>query len=218
MIQLKNVGLKQGSFTLQDINLSIPNNAYAILMGETGCGKTTLLEAICGLRRISKGKITLGNREVNELPPSARQIGYVPQDAALFPKMRVDHQIAFGLSIRKETRKNQESRVGQLAERLGLSHLLKRYPKNLSGGERQRVALARAIAFKPRLLCMDEPLSSLDERNRQEMSNLLRSVHESENVTMLHVTHHSSEAQTLGTMHFEFANEKILLRESIDQK
>ncbi len=209
MITLNNVCLQQGTFVLQGISLDIPENAYAILTGETGCGKTTLLEAICGLRRIYHGSILLADRDVTHQEPSARQIGYVPQDAALFPSMRVDQQIAFGLDVRKQARNDRNQRVEQLAELLGLKDILKRYPRHLSGGERQRVALARAIAFRPELLCMDEPLCALDEQKRVEMSELLRSVHEKENVTVLHVTHNSAEARELGTIHFHFTDGKV---------
>ena len=209
MISLENVCLNQGTFELKNINLEVPNGAYATLMGETGSGKTTLLEVICGLRRISGGKLMMGGVDITGLDCSSREIGYVPQDSALFPTMKVDQQITFGLDVRKVAQAERDERVQHLAELLDLGHLLHRYPRDLSGGERQRIALARALSFRPGLLCLDEPFSALDEDTRGKMGTLLRSVHEQEQVTVIHVTHNSSEAEELGTVHFHLANGQI---------
>jgi molybdate/tungstate transport system ATP-binding protein len=209
MITLDRLTIHQGNFCLRDVEMAIPTGDYGILMGPTGSGKTTLLEAVCGLRPTTSGRILLDDQEVTRFPASARQIGYVPQDSALFPTMRVDQQIEFGLQVRREARPAREQRVAELAQLLGISDLLKRYPHGLSGGEQQRVALARALSFKPRLLCLDEPLSSLDDSTRHRLTDLLREVHRRERVTVLHITHNSAEARELGTVRFHITDGKI---------
>ena len=210
MITLSNLTIYQGDFLLTGIEMTIPSAEYGILMGPTGCGKTTLLEAICGLRRISGGSVLLDDKDVTRLPASARQIGYVPQDAVLFPTMRVDQQIEFGLEVRKTGKRIRKQRVEELAELLEITSLLRRYPHGLSGGEKQRVALARALSFKPSLLCLDEPLSALDETTRDRMADLLREVHQQEQVTVLHITHNTAEARGLGTIQFQLVDGKIV--------
>lgn len=189
--------------------MEISTGEYGILMGPTGSGKTTLLEAICGLQPVMGGRIVLDKRDVTRLPASARQIGYVPQDSALFPTMRVDQQIEFSLKIRNCPRQARARRVKELAELLGIAGLLTRYPQGLSGGEQQRVALARALAFRPRLLCLDEPLSSLDDSTRNRLTELLREVHRLERVTVLHITHNAVEARELGTQRFRIVDGAI---------
>ncbi|MEC9092386.1 MAG: ATP-binding cassette domain-containing protein [Planctomycetota bacterium] len=211
MIELQNLSIAQGRFSLTNINLKIDQGDYAILMGETGCGKTTLIESICGLRPLDQGKIILGGRDVTQLPTAARHIGYVPQDASLFPTMRVDHQILFGLEVRHVDQSTRLARLNELADKLSIQKILKRYPNRLSGGERQRVALARAIAFRPQLLCLDEPLSAIDGKTHAQLLDLLRSIHESESVTILHITHNLNEARELGTVRFRFESGSIQL-------
>ena len=211
MIELEQLSIVQGDFSLRDINVSIPQHAYAILMGQTGSGKTSLIETICGLRRPSGGRILIDGREVTRLAPSQRQIGYVPQDSALFPSMKVERQIGFGLEVRNINRAERKKRVHEIAELLQLTPLLGRSPRGLSGGELQRVALARAISFKPRLLCLDEPLSSIDQAAGQAMIELLRDVHKSEQVTVLHITHSSTQCRQLGTVELRLANGEIEL-------
>ena len=202
MISLQNVTIRQGDFELAAVDLHIPTGQYSILMGPTGCGKTSLLEAICGLRRIRTGKIMLDDRDVTWMPPSVRNIGYVPQDSVLFPTMRVDRQIAFGLEVRRIGATARQQRVNEIAELLRIRPLLTRYPRGLSGGEKQRVALARALSFQPQLLCLDEPLSALDDKTRRRFAELLAAVHAQEKVTVLHITHNLAEASELGTMLF----------------
>ncbi len=210
MIALEKVTVHQGEFCLRDIDLEIPVGAYAILMGPTGCGKTTLLESICGLRRITSGRIMIDGRDVSRLAPSARRIGYVPQEAVLFPTMRIDSQIGFGLEMRRTSKANRAKRVAELARLLEIEELLERYPRGLSGGERQRVALARALAFKPSLLCLDEPLSALDDATRGRLVELLRTVHRKENATVLQITHNAAEAEQLGTVIHQLDGLKIM--------
>ena len=137
MISLDHVSIRQGKFSLNDVCLSIESGQYGILMGPTGSGKTTLAEAICGLRRTNRGKILLDGKDVAKLAPAARNVGYVPQDAVLFPTMRVDRQIAFSMDVRGQNQEAQMKRVRQLAELLSIAPLLNRYPAGLSGGEKQ---------------------------------------------------------------------------------
>jgi molybdate/tungstate transport system ATP-binding protein len=198
MIQVRELGLQQGKFSLQGISFDIPSGAYGILMGKTGSGKTSILEAIAGLRHPTHGSILLGHRDVSRLEPGERGIGYVPQDGALFRTMTVYRQLAFALELRGWGRSSCEERVNELAGWLGITHLLQRKPHGLSGGETQRVALGRALSFKPKYLLLDEPLSSLDEETRETLIELLQGIRKSGEVTVLHITHQSQEAERLG--------------------
>ena len=197
MIKVNDLSVRQGDFALDHICFEVPTGNYAVLMGKTGSGKSTILEAICGLRSIRGGRIDLAGRDVTRLKPGSRGVGYVPQDAALFMTMSVRDNLAFALRIRNWKKAAINERVDELARMLGLAHLLQRMPHGLSGGEAQRVALGRALAFHPTVLCLDEPLSALDESTRKEMYNVLESVKARAGVTTLHVTHHSGEAQRL---------------------
>ena len=197
MITLKNVQVRAGNFTLHDVSLTVPAGGYAALMGKTGAGKSTVLEAICGLRPVQAGTIALMGRDVTALKPAARDIGYVPQDLALFPTMTVREHLTFALALRAWEREAIEQRVSELAEWLGLASLLDRLPRGLSGGEAQRVALGRALSFRPAVLCLDEPLGSLDDETRSEMHTLLRAARERTGVTTLHVTHQREDARQL---------------------
>jgi ABC-type sugar transport system ATPase subunit len=209
MILLEDVSLKAGQFVLQRVSMEVPSGSYGILMGKTGSGKTTILESIIGLRLIDSGRIVLDNTDVTDLQPAVRGVGYVPQDGALFSTMTVRDQIAFALTIRKVDPEVIERRVKDLAELLGIRYLLDRTPKGLSGGERQRVALGRALSFQPRVLCLDEPLSALDDETRQQMVRLLRDVRRHTHVTALHVTHNVAEARALADCLFRIEDGRI---------
>jgi molybdate/tungstate transport system ATP-binding protein len=198
MIAVENLSLQQGRFFLRGISLTIPTGCYGVLMGKTGCGKTSLLEAVAGLRPVSGGAIVLDGKEVTRRPPAARGVGYVPQDAALFRTMTVRQHLAFALAIRGIDPAAADRRVRELAGWLGIGALLDRRPVGLSGGEAQRVALGRALSFQPRTLLLDEPLSSLDEETREQLIELLRGVRQGGGVTVLHVTHSRREAEALG--------------------
>jgi ABC-type sugar transport system ATPase subunit len=197
MIAIDNLHLHAGAFALDGLSLTVPTGEYAVLMGKTGCGKTTLLEAICGLRHVRSGRIVLLGRDVTHLRPAERGVGYVPQDLALFPTLRVREHLAFALEVRRAPASEIAARVHEMAGLLGIAGLLERYPQGLSGGEAQRVALGRALAFHPRVLLLDEPLSALDEDTRGGMVDLLRDVQQRTGVTTLHVTHSLTEARRL---------------------
>jgi len=197
MIVVENLCVRVAAFALERISFSIPTGEYGILMGRTGSGKTTILETICGLKAAAGGAIKLQGTDVTRLKPAERGIGYVPQDRALFSTMSVRENLAFALHVRNWGEQAIEERVKELADLLSLRTLLDRKPANLSGGEAQRVSLGRALACRPGILCLDEPLSALDDETREEMHELLRSVRERTGVTALHVTHHLSDAQKL---------------------
>lgn len=209
MIAVRNLCLQAGEFSLRDIDFEVPTGSYAVLMGRTACGKTTVLEAICGLQRAVSGTILLHGQDVTRLKPAARGIGFVPQDGALFTTMTVWQHLAFPLAIRKWRRKDIDQRVEELADLLGLSSLLTRKPQGLSGGERQRTALGRALSYRPGILCLDEPLSALDEQTHEETCELLKTVHRCSDVTTLHITHSQLEAGRLADRYFIFREGQV---------
>ena len=197
MIELRNVTVKSGAFVLSNINLIVPTGEHAVLMGTTGRGKTTILESICGLRQVHSGQILLHGRDVTDWNAADREIGYVPQDLALFPTLTVQEHLEFALRLRKVPRTAIAARTLELSRELGIEHLLGRSIVGLSGGESQRVALGRTLSFRPAVLLLDEPLSALDEATRKDMHALLRQVKENLCVTTLHVTHNVSESESL---------------------
>ena len=209
MIEVDKITVRAGTFALEEISLTIPEGTYAALMGRTGSGKTTLIEAIIGLRRTESGTIRIDGRDVTHHRPAARGIGYVPQDGALFSTMTVHEHLAFALDIRRVPKNEIAARVDELARMLGIADLLSRRPAGLSGGERQRVALGRALSFRPRILLLDEPLSAVDEETRGEMYDLLRKVQSEVGVTALHITHSRSEAETLADRVFVLREGRI---------
>jgi molybdate/tungstate transport system ATP-binding protein len=214
MIEVEGLTIRAGAFLLQNVQFDVAAGAYAVLMGRTGSGKTTLLETLCGLKRAAAGSVRLMGREVTRLPPALRGIGYVPQDRALFQTMTVREHLAFAPRLRQWPRADREKRVAELANLLGIEPLLDRKPAGLSGGEAQRVALGRALAARPGVLCLDEPLSALDDETRQEMMALLESVQSQTGVTTLHVTHHWQEAERLADVVLELKEGRVRRREA----
>ncbi len=208
MIAVENLSVRQGTFALNGIGFTVPTGAYAVLMGRTGCGKTTLLESLAGLRPIAAGRIVLADRDVTQLPPAARTVGYVPQDAAVFRTMTVRENLAFALTVRKAA--NADKRVAELASWLGLSAILDRRAIGLSGGEAQRVALGRALAFEPSVLLLDEPLNAIDDETREQLVALLETVKRSQQVTVLHVTHSQCEAKRLADVVLKLENGNVI--------
>ena len=209
MIQLSDVDLRAGSFSLNGISFHVDTGQYAVLMGPTGRGKTTILESICGLRKIASGRIIVDGYDVTQASPGDRQIGYVPQDLALFPTLNVRQHLEFALRLRKWSASDLSARVVELGEVLGIGHLLDRGVQGLSGGESQRVALGRALSFRPSILLLDEPLSALDETTRFEMHDLLIKVKETSPVTTLHVTHSVEDAEALADQRLTLSDGQI---------
>lgn len=197
MIALEWVTLNSGGFSLRNVSFEIPTGGYGVLMGKTGSGKTTILEAICGLRGLDEGTIRLAGLDVTRLRPGDRGIGYVPQDRALFQTQTVRENLAFAPSIRGWSKTEIDARVEELAALLRIAPLLDRSPVGLSGGEAQRVALGRALAARPKILLLDEPLNALDDETWEGMIHLLGEVRKAAGVTTLHVTHRREEARRL---------------------
>ncbi|MGA2497757.1 MAG: ATP-binding cassette domain-containing protein [Tepidisphaeraceae bacterium] len=197
MIAVHDLTIHAGAFRLEGLSFEVGQGQYVAVMGPTGCGKTTVIECICGLRPLDRGRIVLGGRDVTHLRPAERGIGYVPQDAALFPTMTVYQHLAFALRLRKLSRRVIDQRVWELAGTLGLTPLLARLPARLSGGEAQRVALGRALSLRPAILCLDEPLNALDRDTQDRMCELLQTVTRQSAITTLHFTHEAREAERL---------------------
>lgn len=200
MIELNNVRIRAGNACLSPVSFRIESGQYAVLMGKTGIGKTTILEAICGLRKIESGRILIADTDVTKWPPGDRDLGYVPQDLALFPTMSVRAHIEFAMRLRRATQDVCDQRVLELSELLSIEHLLDRQVQRLSGGEAQRVALGRALSFQPQGLLLDEPLSALDRESRHSAQELLREVNRQTGVTVVHVTHSEEEAKALANV------------------
>ncbi|MGW5351317.1 ABC transporter ATP-binding protein [Streptomyces sp. NPDC004031] len=187
-----------GNTVLDGLELTVEPGEVMALLGPSGSGKTTALRAVAGFVRPSAGRVLIGGRDVTGLPPHRRGIGMVVQSYALFPHLRVDQNVAFGLRARRTSRAETAARVGEALEMTGMSGYARRYPRELSGGQQQRVALARALAIRPGVLLLDEPLSALDAALRSGMLAELARLHrELPDVSMLYVTHDQIEALTL---------------------
>jgi len=198
MIKIQGLTILFESFKITDLDFNIEEGEFHFLLGPTGSGKTLILESIMGLRKPHQGRIWIGEKEVQNLPPEQREISYVPQDLALFPHLRVKENILYGIRARNLNLKLYEKYIDDLIEVMRIGHLLERYPANLSGGEKKRVALLRALGPKPKLLLLDEPLSGLDLSIKTEIQHLLKTLHSSFRPTTLCVTHDFEEAYFLG--------------------
>ena len=197
MIEVKNLSINLGEFFLKNVNLTINDREYFVILGPTGAGKTILIECIAGLRRLKQGEIWLNTVNVTNLSPEQRNIGYVPQDYVLFPFLNVINNITFGLKQAKWPKSRLEERAKDIANLMGISHLLERDTLSLSGGEKQRVALARALAPSPKILLLDEPLSALDMQTSRYLRFELKRIHRELGITTIHITHNQTEAQEL---------------------
>jgi multiple sugar transport system ATP-binding protein len=187
-----------GTRAVSDLTLDVRDGEFIVLVGPSGCGKTTALRMVAGLETITEGKIRIGERVVNGVPPKERDIAMVFQNYALYPHMTVHDNMAFGLKLRKLPREEIATRVKEAAEILGLEGLLERKPKALSGGQRQRVAMGRAIVREPKAFLMDEPLSNLDAKLRVQMRTEIARIQHELSVTTIYVTHDQVEAMTMG--------------------
>jgi ABC-type sugar transport system ATPase subunit len=209
MIRVEDLSIEAGAFRIGGISFEIPSGTYGVLMGRTGSGKTTILEAICGLRTVRAGRIWLKAGEVTALPPGQRDVGFVPQEGTLFGTKTVRQHLAFGPVLRRWPAPEIEQRVEELAVALGLERILDRKPEGLSGGERQRVALGRALAARPAVLCLDEPLSALDDCSRAEVSEVIHRLAREHALTALHITHNRDEARRFADQLLVLENGKI---------
>ena len=182
---------------LDHVDLKLDSGTLVTVLGPSGCGKTTLLRLVTGFLRPDAGTICIGDEDVTHRPAHKRDIGMVYQNYALWPHMTVQDNVAFGLEMRRMKRAERAERVGEALELVGLGSFGQRYPSQLSGGQAQRVAIARALVIRPRLLLMDEPLSSLDAKLRMELRFQIRSLQKALGVTTLFVTHDQEEALTV---------------------
>ena len=195
---LKNVVKQYGSVTAVDnLSIEIQDKEFAVLVGSSGCGKTTALRMIAGLESVSSGEIFIGDTLVNHLEAKDRDIAMVFQNYALYPHMNVRDNMGFGLMIRKMPKAEIDARVEEAADILGIQELLERKPKELSGGQRQRVAVGRAIVRKPKVFLFDEPLSNLDAKLRVAMRAEISKLHRRLGATIIYVTHDQVEAMTM---------------------
>jgi len=189
---------RNGVVAASDIDLEIKPGEFMVLVGPSGCGKSTLLRMIAGLEEVTSGSIRIGDTDVTNHLPQERDIAMVFQSYALYPRMTVAKNMAFGLRMRGTAKADRDRRVAEVADVLGLTHLLNRRPAALSGGQRQRVAMGRAIVRETKVFLMDEPLSNLDAKLRVSMRAQLSLLHKRLGVTTVYVTHDQIEAMTLG--------------------
>ena len=205
MIELKNVTFKvKDKIILKDINLTVPNSERLVILGSSGSGKTTLLRLIAGFNSPASGEILIDGSIVSKegkliVPPDKREVAMVFQDLALWPHMNVYENIDFGLKIRKTPKNIREEKVKEMLSLVSLSGYEKRRIEELSGGQQQRVALARALILSPKVLLMDEPLSSLDNTLNKKLRKEIIRLQEKFGFTLVYVTHNEEEAEEIGT-------------------
>lgn len=200
-----------GFVAIPDMSLEIHDKEFLVLVGPSGCAKSTTLRMIAGLEEITAGEMRINNRLINNLQPKDRNIAMVFQNYALYPHMDVRNNIAFSLKLAKLPKAEIERNVREAAEILGIENLLNRKPRQLSGGQRQRVALGRALVRKPEVFLFDEPLSNLDAKLRVQMRVELKKLHQRLETTIVYVTHDQVEAMTMGTR-------IVILKEGIIQQ
>ena len=183
---------------LKDINIDITDGEFLVLLGPSGCGKSTLLRMLAGIEEVSSGQIFIDGICVNDMEPKDREVAMVFQNYALYPHMTVYENMAYGLKIKKHKKQDINQRIEEAAKLLKIEDLLKRYPSQLSGGQKQRVAIGRAIVKEPKVFLMDEPLSNLDAKLRNEMRIEIKKLYDKLGSTFIYVTHDQVEAVTLG--------------------
>src|SRR5512136_2872947 len=205
-IIIKNLTKRFGNvIAVNDVNLTIEPGAFLTLLGPSGCGKTTLLRCVAGLEDPDGGEIYIGDKLVFSydkgisLPSGQRELGLVFQNYALWPHMKVDKNITFGLEIQKMSKEEMQKRVKESLKEVQMEGYEDRYPREMSGGQQQRIALARMLAYRPKVFLMDEPLSNLDARLRMDMRTELKRLHHISGATTIYVTHDQVEALTMST-------------------
>lgn len=184
---------------VNDLNIEVQDKEFLVFVGPSGCGKTTSLRLLAGLEEISEGRVLIGDRVVNDVPPKDRDIAMVFQSYALYPHMSVYDNMAFGLKLRKTPKAEIDKKVKEAAEILGITQFLDRKPKQLSGGQRQRVAVGRAIVRSPKVFLFDEPLSNLDAKLRVQTRAEISKLHQRLGTTFIYVTHDQVEAMTMAS-------------------
>jgi len=200
------VSRRLGAFSLKDVSLEVSEGEYFVLLGPTGAGKTVLLEVIMGFHRPDKGKIFLNDRDITEVPTDKRVIGYVPQNCPLFPHMSVFENVEFGLKMQRVAPAERKKVVNKMLEVMSLDKMAEAMPLTLSGGERQKVVLARVLVTEPKVVLLDEPLTSIDAETSHSLRDELRRINREFKVAFLHVTHDQIEA-------FSLADKVAVMRE-----
>lgn len=198
MLSIRNLNFSYRKVpVITDFSLDVEEGSFTTLLGSSGCGKTTILRLISGFLKPNSGSIEIDGKNQEGIPPNERSVGMVFQDYALFPHLTVFENIVYGLKIQRVKRVEREKIALDCAQNLGISEFLRRFPSELSGGQQQRVALARAIVLKPRILLMDEPLSSLDAKMRESVRGELKEIQRRFKITTVYVTHDREEALSL---------------------
>lgn len=197
-IQMKAVKKSFGAIeAVRNIDIDISDGEFVTLVGPSGCGKSTTLRLIAGLEEVDEGRIVFGDREVTNLPARDRNVGFVFQNLAIYPHMSVRENMEFGLNIAGIDEEEQESRIHEKAQMLGITDLLDRDPSNLSGGQKQRVAIGRTLVLEPDVFLLDEPLSNLDAKLRTQIRTDLLQLHNEIGITTIYVTHDQRQAMTM---------------------
>jgi ABC-type Fe3+/spermidine/putrescine transport system ATPase subunit len=216
MLKLTNINRRLGDFALKDINLTISEGEYYVLLGRSGSGKTQLLELIAGLEDPDSGSIYLDNRDITRQRIQDRKVGIVFQDYAIFPHMTVSGNISYPLRVKKEDKNTIRGKVEKAASEMNIKHLLDRHTEKLSGGELQRVALARTLITSPRLLLLDEPFSSLDTSLKDDLKMILRNLNKA-GLTIIHVTHDYGDAISLAKRVGVIHNGSVIQEGTVDE-
>ncbi|MEA2013582.1 MAG: ATP-binding cassette domain-containing protein [Verrucomicrobiota bacterium] len=208
-LQIENLALSAGNFKLKNISFHIEQDEYFVLKGLTGSGKSLIMKAICGLIRLDSGKILIDGKDVTNLQPRFRKVGYIPQNSLLFPHLNVEENIAFGLKFKDFSKNKITEEVDKITELVGISQLLNRNVLNLSGGEKQKVNICRALILKPKILLLDEPLSAVDEGHRDKLCSILKSLQKKTKIPAMHISHNKKETELIADRISILENGKI---------
>ncbi len=198
-LQVEHLSMRyERTYILRDFALRVQDGEILVLLGESGCGKSTLLKIISGIISPETGTVYLGDQNISYAPPQKRGVGYVPQAQVLFPHMTIRQNISFGLKFQDMEKSDQDAIFDEIVSLTELQSLLDRYPHEISGGQQQRVALARAMVVHPKILLLDEPLSSIDSFAREKLALMIRRLNKTLHTTVIYVTHSHEEAQLIG--------------------